>query len=96
MGDAQQMLPNPVREWLVAFIAEQTGVTNPTDVRFVWTGLGRGVVTCTEEGMAKYTLTVAGADADALAALENGDRPLYGRQRAVSPVFRDLNRGGKS
>lgn len=79
MGDTQQMLPNPVREWLVAFIAEQTGVTNPTGLFFAWMGYGQGVVSFSEGGSTDFRairrLKIDGGDADMLREIETGREP---------------------
>jgi hypothetical protein len=77
--DPQQMIPAPVREYLVDFIAEQKGVTNPIDIFFAWLGFGEGVVSWrTEPGTGlrgTSRIQITGEQADELRAIETGKEP---------------------
>lgn len=73
------MIPQPVREYLVRFIADQTGVTNPVDVFFAWLGFGEGIVSFHAEpskrNPRRTRLKITGPDADELRAIETGKTP---------------------
>jgi hypothetical protein len=87
----QSMVAQEIREFLVAFIARETGETNPVDVTLVWTGIGRGAVAY-RSGRASRMIAISGADADAVHAIEEGPTTAQLAARAglvVADLWRD-------